>query len=78
MYIRNFCSAGYFVGAYASLIQSAPSDMTIEAMENSLTLETDFTVLQSFLRKGASWQEFGRQLAERWRMVLQTEEKCDF
>ncbi len=39
MYIRNFCSQGYFVGSYASALRKQPADMTIEAPEDSPCFE---------------------------------------
>lgn len=67
-YIRNFCSAGYFVGAFASAIRGAPSDVRIEALEPSAVLAIRYADLSRSFARGAAWQEFGRKLAE-WHYI---------
>ena len=68
LYIRNFCSSGYFIGAFASAIRGAPSDVSIEAIEPSTVLALSYTRLREFFGRGAVWQEFGRKLAE-WHYI---------
>jgi len=63
-YIRNFCSQGYFIGAYAAAIQSAPADMTIEALEDSSVTEIDYKMLHQFFESGLNWQKLARTIAE--------------
>ncbi len=74
MYIRNFCSQGYFVGSYASAIRGSAADMTIEAIENSLVLTLEYSFLSSFFKRSAQWQEFGRKIAENHYMERELKE----
>jgi CRP-like cAMP-binding protein len=67
-YIRNFCSAGYFIGAFATAIRAAPADVTIEAIEPSVVVAIRYTTLRGFFDRSIAWQEFGRKLAE-WHYI---------
>ena len=68
VYIRNFCSAGYFIGAFAAAIRGAPSDVTIEAIEPSRVLGVRYAALAALFDRSAEWQQFGRKLAE-WHYI---------
>ena len=63
-YIRNFCSAGYFVGAYASVIRKVASEVSIETIEPAEVFMIEYSILENQFNESSAWQQLGRKLAE--------------
>jgi CRP-like cAMP-binding protein len=70
---RGFAVAGELVGAYASLLTSSPSLLSVQALENCRILTMDFAHLQQLYDRYPSWNKLGRRIAEE--LFLEREER---
>lgn len=62
--IRNFCQAGSVIGSYATIIAKQPVHVEIKAFEGSSAAVIDFSVMQDAFDRHATWERFGRKIAE--------------
>jgi CRP-like cAMP-binding protein len=74
-FIRIFHAEGLPLADYAALIRGTVADVTIEALENSTIGIIPYKKFASFFESHASWQEFGRKIAEHFMIVRELREK---
>jgi len=63
-FVRGFAAEGELVGAYVSLLTGKPSDLSVEALEDSEVLVVPFALMDTLYARHASWERIGRKLAE--------------
>jgi CRP-like cAMP-binding protein len=54
----------HFLSAYISCLTGKPSQITIEALSDSLYISFPYTILQTLFEQRMAWQKFGRLMAE--------------
>ncbi len=59
-----FCKENTFTGSYQSFITQQPSDLTIQAIEDSNLFVFSYDDLQQLYKKHSFWQQVGRLVAE--------------
>jgi len=63
-YTKNFYSEGSFMGAQTSLLTGKPSLNSIQALEDSVSLEMDYRFLTQIAEQNMAWQKLFRCTAE--------------
>jgi len=63
-FIKDFVKEGELFGNYSSLIQKIPTQMNIEALEDSEVLQLNYNILEGLYSSHACWEKLGRRLAE--------------
>jgi len=59
-----FYFENHFVASYISCITKQPSQLSIEALSESVMIVFPYNVLQDLFEKSMAWQKFGRLIAE--------------
>lgn len=67
-----FCSENQFTTSFRSLITQAPSQFTIQSIEESELLTLEYSHLQFLYKNTKSWSTIGRILAEREYLNMQS------
>jgi len=68
-----FTLEGDFATSHAAMITQQPSSLTIEALEDSLVIEIEHTLLQQLMQQHHSWERFVRLSVER--LYIRKEER---
>lgn len=63
-YTKNFCSEGQFMGAQTSLFTGSFSLTSIQAVEDSILLELDYSILMVIAEQSIVWQKLLRLTTE--------------
>jgi CRP-like cAMP-binding protein len=66
-----FCTENSLTTSYKSFILQQPSDLTLQAMEETQLLTIDYKSLQKLYAKSGVWQTIGRAVAEREYIVME-------
>ena len=59
-----FCKENRFTTSYQSLISNQPSDLNIQAVENSETVSIQYEDLKKLYAQHLFWQQIGRMVTE--------------
>jgi CRP-like cAMP-binding protein len=59
-----FYFENHFVGAYISCITKQPSALSIQALSDCTMLVFPYDVMEQLYERSATWQKFGRLIAE--------------
>ena len=66
-----FCMENNLTTSYKSFVLQQPSELAIQAVEDTELLVIDYADLQARYEKSAVWQNIGRIIAERQYMVME-------
>jgi CRP-like cAMP-binding protein len=66
-----FCTPNSLATSYKSFIQQQPSELSIEALENTTLWVIDYDSLQKLYSSSIVWQSLGRAVAEREYFVME-------
>jgi CRP-like cAMP-binding protein len=74
-YTKNFISENNFILAYSAMIQQTPSKMYIEALENSVVYEIDYSDWLTLKNNHPGWNIFLIALLEKAFMIKENRER---
>lgn len=63
-FVRGFAAEGELVGAYVSILTKGPSDLSVEALEDSEVLVIPSALLEILFARHVCWERIGRRIAE--------------
>lgn len=66
-----FCTENNFTSAYKSFIQQVPSELSIQAIENTELVVINYNNLQQLYATSATWQHIGRLMLEKEYFVME-------
>jgi len=66
-----FCAENNLTASYKSFISQQPSELSIQAIEDTELITISYNDLQILYQKSALWQNIGRTIAERQYMVME-------
>lgn len=66
-----FCTENNFTTSYKSFILQEPSNLSLQAMEDTQLLTIDYENLQKLYAKSTAWQAIGRMVAEKEYLVME-------
>lgn len=66
-----FCVANNLTTSYKSFVLQQPSELSIQAIEDTELLIINYADLQNLYQKSVIWQNIGRIIAERQYMVME-------
>lgn len=66
-----FCTQNNLTTSYKSFVSQQPSELSIQAIEDTELLVIDYRDLQNLYQKSSVWQNIGRIIAERQYMVME-------
>ncbi|MFH6943427.1 Crp/Fnr family transcriptional regulator [Flavobacterium sp.] len=66
-----FCTENNLTTSYKSFVSQQPSDLSIQAIEDTELLVITYADLQNLYRQSNFWQNIGRVIAERQYMVME-------
>jgi CRP-like cAMP-binding protein len=66
-----FCTENNLTTSYKSFILQKPSNLIVQAIEDSLLLVIDYENLQKLYKESIVWQSIGRAVAEREYIVME-------
>jgi CRP-like cAMP-binding protein len=66
-----FCVENNLTTSYKSFVSQQPSEISIQAIEDTELLIINYSDLQNLYQKSAIWQSIGRIIAERQYMVME-------
>ncbi|MBI5354186.1 MAG: Crp/Fnr family transcriptional regulator [Chloroflexi bacterium] len=64
-FTKSFCVEGDMVAAYTALLNNEPSNLFIQALEDSELLIANYEEYQSVTAKSSYWQKVNQNIAER-------------
>lgn len=67
-----FCTENNFTTSYKSFILQEPSNLSIQALEDTVLLTINYNNLHKLYHSSATWQNIGRKVAEREYIVMET------
>lgn len=66
-----FCTENNLTASYKSFISQQPSELSIQAVEDTELITISFNDLQILYKESPLWQNIGRTIAERQYMVME-------
>ena len=66
-----FCEENNLTASYKSFISQQPSELSIQAVEDTELITISYTDLQNLYQQSPIWQNIGRTIAERQYMVME-------
>ena len=66
-----FCSQNKLATSYKSLVSRQPSELSIQAIENTELLVIDYSDLKNLYQQSVTWLNIGRIIAERQYLVME-------
>ena len=71
-----FCNENTFATSTSSFISQSPSPISVQAIENSYVLITDYIILNELYNKSPFWLAFGRVIAEKEYLYADCMHRC--